>query len=81
MQVIVIFEFKGVNPDGVRADQIVEQITGACETMRIGFDADECWVDDARGEVKVPEMEEEESELDYEALPDWALPKHEKEKR
>jgi len=47
MRVLVTFEFEGVDPDSPEADQIVAEITESCETMRIGFNATECWVDDA----------------------------------
>jgi hypothetical protein len=47
MRVIVVFDFKYVHPDSEQADKIVEEITESCETMRIGFNATECWVDDA----------------------------------
>ena len=47
MKVIVIFEFKGVDPDSDQADEILAEISESCETMQVGFDADACWVDDA----------------------------------
>lgn len=47
MRVIVIFEFKGVEPNSPKADQIIEEITESCETMGIAFDANNCWIDDA----------------------------------
>ena len=46
MKVIVIFEFEGVDPNSEQADQIVEGISEACETMGVGFDASSCYVDD-----------------------------------
>jgi hypothetical protein len=46
MRVIVVFEFKGVEPDSPEADRIVEEMTEECETMGIAFDANNCWVDD-----------------------------------
>lgn len=46
MRVIVAFEFEGVPAVGEQADQIVEQIGEACETMGVGFDASACYVDD-----------------------------------
>jgi len=51
MKVLVAFEFDGVDPNSPEADKIVAEITESCETMRIGFDATECWVDDAVGKV------------------------------
>lgn len=50
MIVYVAFKFDGVSPDSPQADAVVEEITEACETMRVGFDATECWVDDAESE-------------------------------
>jgi len=47
MRVIVVFEFKGVEPNSGKADQIIEEISEACETMGVGFNADGCWIDDA----------------------------------
>ena len=47
MKVTVVFEFDGVDPNSPEADEIVAEITESCETMRIGFDANACWVDDA----------------------------------
>jgi hypothetical protein len=47
MKVLVAFEFEGVDPNSPEADKIVAEITESCETMRIGFDATNCWVDDA----------------------------------
>jgi hypothetical protein len=46
MRVIVVFEFKGVEPDSPEADRIIEEMTEECETMGIAFDANNCWVDD-----------------------------------
>jgi hypothetical protein len=47
MIVYVAFKFDEVDPDSPEADQIVAEITESCETMRIGFDANACWVEDA----------------------------------
>jgi hypothetical protein len=46
MRVIVIFEFEDIEPNSSEADQIIEEMTEECETMRIAFDASNCWVDD-----------------------------------
>ena len=46
MRVIVIFEFEGIEPNSGEADQIIEEMTEECETMRIAFDASNCWIDD-----------------------------------
>ena len=50
MKVLVAFEFDGVDPNSPEADEIVAEITESCETMRIGFDANACWVDNACGD-------------------------------
>jgi hypothetical protein len=52
MIVYVAFEFEGVDPNSPEADEIVQQITESCETMRIGFDANACWVDDVIADPK-----------------------------
>jgi hypothetical protein len=46
MKVIVVFEFKGVDPNSPTADRLIDEIGEACETMRIAFDANNCWIDD-----------------------------------
>jgi len=46
MRVIVVFEFEGLDPNSEVADQIVDDIGRACESMRIVFDASACYVDD-----------------------------------
>jgi hypothetical protein len=48
--VYVVFEFERVKPDSKKADRIIEEITEACETMSIAFDANNCWVDDCKGD-------------------------------
>ena len=50
MKVLVAFDFEGVDPDSPEADEIVAEITESCETMRIGFDANACWVDNAHSD-------------------------------
>jgi hypothetical protein len=50
MKVTVVFEFEGVDPNSPEADEIVAEITESCETMRIAFDANACWVDNACGD-------------------------------
>ena len=52
MIIYVAFKFDGVDSDSERADEIVAEITGACEVMQKGANADECWVDDAVNEAK-----------------------------
>ena len=46
MKVLVAFEFDGVDPNSEQADQIIEEIGEACETLSIGFNANSCYVDD-----------------------------------
>jgi hypothetical protein len=47
MKVIVSFEFENIkDPNSPEATQKVQEITEACETMGIAFDANSCWVDD-----------------------------------
>ena len=46
MRVIVIFEFEDIEPNSSEADQIIEEMTEECETMRIAFDASNCYIDD-----------------------------------
>ena len=50
MKVLVAFEFEGIDPDSLEADEIVAEITESCETMRIGFNATDCWVDNAHSD-------------------------------
>jgi hypothetical protein len=47
MRVLVAFEFKGVPADGEQADQIIDVVGEACETLRKEFNADACYVEDA----------------------------------
>ena len=46
MQVHVVFEFNGIKPASPEEDSIVDAINNDSETMRIAFDAQDCWVDD-----------------------------------
>lgn len=46
MKVLVAFEFEGVDPNSEQADEIIEEIGEACETMGVGFNASSCYVDD-----------------------------------
>ena len=48
LRVTVDFEFHDVEPGTERDENVVMSITEACETMRIGLDANGCWVDDAQ---------------------------------
>ena len=59
MRVIVVFEFKGVEPDSPEADRIIEEMTEECETMGIAFDANNCWVDDCVATVDEDEGDDE----------------------
>ena len=48
MSVVVIFKFEGINnPDSEEATTKIEEITESCETMRVAFDATECYIEDA----------------------------------
>jgi hypothetical protein len=47
MRVLVAFEFKGIPADGEQADQIIEQLGEACESMGNEAGATSCYVDDA----------------------------------
>jgi hypothetical protein len=50
MKVLVVFEFENIaNPDSDEATAKVEEITQACETMQVAFDASACWVDEVVG--------------------------------
>jgi hypothetical protein len=46
MRVIVVFEYKGIPADGEQADQIVEVIGKACESMGDEVGAGACFVDE-----------------------------------
>ena len=46
MRVIVVFEYKGIPADGEQADQIVEVIGKACESMGNEVGAGACFVED-----------------------------------
>lgn len=52
MKVLVAFEFEGVDPDSEQADQIVDEIGEACETMGISFNASSCYVDDCKSDLQ-----------------------------
>ena len=47
MQVLVLFEFENVEPDTPKEEEILNNISDETERMRIAFDANDCWVDDA----------------------------------
>ena len=50
MKVLVVFEFENIaNPDSEEATTRVEEITEACETMQVAFDASACWVQEVFG--------------------------------
>jgi len=46
MRVILVVEYKGVPADGEQADQIVEEIGEACESIQKDFGATSCFIDD-----------------------------------
>jgi hypothetical protein len=47
MQVVVIFEFENVEPDTPKEDEIINSMIEETERMRVAFDANDCWVDNA----------------------------------
>ena len=47
MKVIVIFEFNEVDLNSEIADNILAEVSKACEPMKTEFGANACWVDDA----------------------------------
>jgi hypothetical protein len=59
MRVIVIFEFEGIEPNSGEADKIIEDMTEECETMRIAFDASNCWIDDCVAWIDEAERDED----------------------
>ena len=48
MQVTIVLEFDGVEPGSPDDERIINEITNECERIRIGFDATDCWLDDAQ---------------------------------
>ena len=46
MKILVAIEFEGVEPNSEQADQIIEMVGDACETIGVGFDASSCYIDD-----------------------------------
>ena len=50
MKVFICLEFKGIDCDSEKADEIMETINESCEQMQVGFNATSCWVDDAVNE-------------------------------
>ena len=53
MIIYVAFKFDDVDASSERANKIVAEITEACEFMRIGVNADECWLDEAITKIEV----------------------------
>lgn len=49
MIVHLAFEFEDVAPDSGEAARILGEMSEACETMRIAFDATSAWVDNTAG--------------------------------
>ena len=45
IKVLVAFEFD-VEPESEEEEHIIEAVTNDCETMRVAFDAQGCWIDD-----------------------------------
>ncbi len=46
MKVLVAIEFEGVDAEGEQADQIVDVLSEACESMGADFGASSCYIDD-----------------------------------
>ena len=60
MRVYVVFEFDDVQEGTESEDWFVDSISEACETMRVGFDAQGCWIDDVvfRQTIELTDTEE-----------------------
>jgi hypothetical protein len=52
MIVYVAFEFTGVDPNSVQADEIVDMITEECDDLQCKFNATACWLDNAVVDTK-----------------------------
>ena len=50
MKLLVVFEFEGVDPESEQGSQIVEMVAESCDVMRVGFDAQACYVQEVYGE-------------------------------
>jgi hypothetical protein len=48
MRVYLAIEFNDVDADSEMADTIINSITEECDRIRIGLNADLCYVDDAQ---------------------------------
>jgi hypothetical protein len=48
MRVYIALEFNEIDADSEMADTIINSVTESCERIRIGLNADACWVDDAQ---------------------------------
>ena len=48
MRVYLALDFDGVDADSEMADTIINSITEECDRIRIGLNADLCYVDDAQ---------------------------------
>jgi hypothetical protein len=46
VRVLVAFEFEYISPTSPEEEAIIQAITEECETMRIAFDAQSCFVDE-----------------------------------
>jgi hypothetical protein len=47
MQVVVIFEFENVEQNTPKEGEIISSILEETERMRVAFDANDCWVNNA----------------------------------
>ena len=48
MRVYLALDFDGIDADSEMADKIINSITEECDRIRIGLNADLCYVDDAQ---------------------------------
>ena len=55
MIVYVAFDFPGVNAKNEQGEMILQEINMSLETMRVGFDAGDCWVSSVLGADHVVE--------------------------
>jgi hypothetical protein len=47
MQVVVIFEFENVEQNTPKEGEIISSLLEETERMRVAFDANDCWVNNA----------------------------------
>jgi len=65
MKVLVVFEFENISDiESVEASAVVQSITESCETMQVGFDATNCWVQEVFGEDSNQTKDNKQIEID-----------------